>query len=257
MTVFWFRRDLRLHDNVGLYHALKEKGDILPIFIFDTDILDKLPKDDARVNFIHDQLVKMNEKLQSEGSGMNVYHGKPLEIYQSIVEEFEVTAVYTNHDYEPYAQERDHDIQAFLRSKNIEFNTFKDQVIFEKNEITKADGKPYVVYTPYSRKWLEAYTTPEDYDSEGILNSCIKRDHFTFLSLEDIGFEPTSIPVPNFILNPKLIQEYEATRNFPALDQTSKLGPHLRFGTVSVRQMVKQAKKEENPTFLKLSLIHI
>ena len=251
MTIFWFRRDLRLHDNVGLYHALKEKGNILPIFIFDTDILDKLPKDDARVNFIHDQLIKMNATLQSVGSGMNVYHGKPLEVYKSIIEEHDVTAVYTNHDYEPYAQERDDELREFFNTKGIEFSTFKDQVIFEKNEITKADGKPYVVYTPYSRKWMDAYTTPEDYDSENFLDHCVKGGNFTFLSLEDIGFEPTSIPVPNFILNPKLIQEYEETRNFPALDQTSKLGPHLRFGTVSVRQIVRQAKKEENPTFLK------
>lgn len=251
MTLFWFRRDLRLHDNVGLYHALKEKGDVLPIFIFDTEILERLPKDDARVNFIHDQLVKINQELESVGAGLHVYLGKPLEIYKSLTKEFSIEAVYTNHDYEPYALKRDQEIQEFLDSKNIEFKTYKDQVIFEKNEITKADGKPYMVYTPYSRKWLEAYTTPQAYDSENLLDNFTKGKGAKFLSLEDIGFEPTQTPVPNFIVNPKLIQEYEDTRNFPALDQTSKLGPHLRFGTVSVRQMVIKAKKEQNPTFLK------
>jgi len=251
VTIFWFRRDLRLNDNVGLHHALKEKGNVLPIFIFDSEILDKLPKDDARVNFIHDRLSLMNEELKAHGSGLSIYHGKPLEIYQSLVEKYDITSVYTNRDYEPYATSRDQEIGEFLTSKNIEFKTFKDQVIFEMDEVTKADGNPYVVYTPYSRKWLEHYTTPKLSPSEDLLGNCVKSDSFPFLSLSDIGFEPTKIPVPNFIVNPKLIQEYEETRNFPALDQTSRLGPHLRFGSVSVRQMVIQAKKEENPTFLK------
>ncbi len=251
MTVFWFRRDLRLHDNVGLHHALKEKKDVLAIFIFDTNIVNKLPKDDARVNFIHKKIVEINNVLHFKGSGINIYHGKPLEVYQSLVEQLDITAVYTNHDYEPYARDRDQEIKEFLTSQNIDFKSFKDQVIFEKDEITKADGKPYVVYGPYSRKWLEAYTIPEEYNSENLLESFVKGDDFQLLSLKEIGFKTTSCPVSNFILHPKLIREYEETRNFPALEQTSKLGPHLRFGTVSVRQMVKQAKKEENPTFLK------
>ena len=251
MTIFWFRRDLRLHDNVGLFHALKEKGEVKPIFIFDSSILERLPEDDARVNFIHDQLAKIHQELQSTGSGLSIYHGKPIDIYRKLIKEDKISSVYTNHDYEPYALKRDTEVQELLNSEGIEFKTFKDQVIFEKNEITKADGNPYVVYTPYSRKWLEAYSTPQEYNSQELLDGCIKQDNFPFLSLDDIGFTPTQTPVPNFIVNPILIQEYEATRNFPALDQTSKLGPHLRFGAVSVRQMVIQAKKEQNPTFLK------
>jgi deoxyribodipyrimidine photo-lyase len=251
ITIFWFRRDLRLNDNVGLYQALQEKGNVLPIFIFDTEILDKLPKDDARVNFIHDRLSLMNEELKSHGAGLSIYNGKPLEVYKSLIEKYTISAVYTNRDYEPYATSRDQEIGEFLAANNIEFKTFKDQVIFETNEVTKADGNPYVVYTPYSRKWLEHYTTPELSPSEDVLDRCVQNDSFPFLTLADIGFEPTQIPVPNFIVNPKLIQEYEETRNFPALDQTSRLGPHLRFGSVSVRQMVIQAKKEDNPTFLK------
>ncbi len=251
LTIFWFRRDLRLHDNVGLFHALKEKGNVLPIFIFDPEILDKLPKDDSRVNFIHDQLTKMNEELQSYGSGISIHHGKPQEVFSKLIDQYSITSVYTNRDYEPYAIKRDQEISDLLASNNIDFKTYKDQVIFETNEVTKADGNPYVVYTPYSRKWLEQYSTPELAHSEDFLDHCIQDNNLPFLSLKDIGFEPTKIPVPTFIVNPKLIQEYEETRNFPALDQTSRLGPHLRFGTVSVRQMVIQAAKEENPTFLK------
>ncbi len=251
VTLFWFRRDLRFHDNVGLYHALKEYKNVLPIFIFDKEILDKLPQDDARVNFIHKQLNVMNDQLKTVESGMHVFYGKPIEVFQSIIKDWDVTSVYTNHDYEPYAEQRDREIESFLKTKNITFHTYKDQVIFEKDDIIKADGTPYVVYTPYSRKWLENYQTPETTDSENLLEHCIKRKSSSLLSLSDIGFETTQTPVPEYIVSSKLIQEYEDTRNFPALDQTSKLGPHLRFGTVSVREMVKKAKKEDNPTFLK------
>jgi len=251
VTIFWFRRDLRLHDNVGLYYALKENKNVLPIFIFDTEILDKLPKDDARVNFIHDQLIKIDYQLKTIDAGLNIYHGKPQEVFQKILNQYEVNSVYTNHDYEPYARQRDQEINDYLTSKNISLNTYKDQVVFEKSEIAKADGTPYVVYTPYSRKWLETYRKPEVTDSENLLQHCIKNIEFTFLSLQDIGFEVTSTPVPDFTVTPELIQEYEDTRNFPALDSTSKLGPHLRFGTVSVRQKMTKARMEENSTFLK------
>lgn len=251
ITIFWFRRDLRLHDNTGFYQALKKHGNVLPIFIFDTNILDQLPKDDARVNFIHHRLTLMNKKLKSHGTGLGIYHGNPLKIIQSLTEKYPVTAIYTNRDYEPYAEKRDQEVASFLKNRNITFNTYKDQVIFETNDIVKADGTPYVVYTPYARKWLEHYTHPTFFPSEEKLDQCVQHHTLPFLSLQDIGFQPTQIPVTHFTLNSKLIQEYEDTRNFPALDQTSRLGPHLRFGTVSVRQIVIQAKKEENPTFLK------
>ena len=251
ITIFWFRRDLRLHDNTGFYQALKKHGNVLPIFIFDTNILDQLPKDDARVNFIHHRLTLMNKKLKSLGTGLGIFHGNPLEIIQSLTEKYPVTAIYTNRDYEPYAEKRDQEIASFLKDRNITFNTHKDQVIFETNDIVKADGTPYVVYTPYARKWLEYYIHPTLFPSEERLDQCVQHHTLPFLSLQDIGFQSTQIPISDFTLNSALIQEYEDTRNFPALDQTSRLGPHLRFGTVSVRQMVIQAKKEENPTFLK------
>ena len=146
ISIFWFRRDLRLHDNVGLFHALKSEEKILPIFIFDTEILHKLPKDDARVSFIHNELNKMNEHLKSIGKQINIYHGTPKEIFQSLVEEHDLVNVFTNHDYEPYAIQRDLEIEKILASKNIKFQTYKDQVIFERNEITKQDGSLYTLF---------------------------------------------------------------------------------------------------------------
>lgn len=253
ISIFWFRRDLRLHDNKGLFEALKSDTPVLPIFIFDTDILDKLPKDDARVTFIHKTLNTLNEKLKQFGSGLAVYHGKPLEVYKELMSSYTVKAVYTNHDYEPYAKERDQQIGEILKDHGIAFNTFKDQVIFETNEVVKDDGHPYVVYTPYSKKWLEHFkTTPlECFPSEDLLNHSFKSDKLPFLSLEAIGFERTSIPVIDFTLDDNLIDDYEHTRNFPAKESTSRLGPHLRFGTVSIRKIVEQAAQSNNPTFLK------
>ena len=253
ISIFWFRRDLRLHDNVGLFHALQSEEKILPIFIFDTEILHKLPKDDARVSFIHNELNKMNEHLKSIGKKINIYHGTPKEIFQSLVEEHDLVNVFTNHDYEPYAIQRDLEIEKILASKNIKFQTYKDQVIFERNEITKQDGLPYVVYTPYSKKWIEAYRTnkKKNYPSEDLLSQISSESESNNITLEDIGFKQTSVPIQEYIFNSRIINEYEETRNFPALDNTSKLGPHLRFGTVSVRQMVSRASEQENPTFLK------
>tara|TARA_R110001632_G_scaffold63318_2_gene151400 strand:- start:60303 stop:61601 length:1299 start_codon:yes stop_codon:yes gene_type:complete len=253
ISIFWFRRDLRLHDNVGLFHALQSEEKILPIFIFDTEILHKLPKDDARVSFIHNELSKINEHLKTLGKQINIYHGTPKEIFQSLVEEHDLVNVFTNHDYEPYAIQRDLEIEKILASKNIKFQTYKDQVIFERNEITKQDGLPYVVYTPYSKKWLEAYHTnkKKNYPSEDLLSQISSESESNNITLEDIGFKQTLTPIQEYIFNSRIINEYEETRNFPALDNTSKLGPHLRFGTVSVRQMVSRASEQENPTFLK------
>tara|TARA_B100000787_G_scaffold159892_2_gene138431 strand:- start:10575 stop:11873 length:1299 start_codon:yes stop_codon:yes gene_type:complete len=253
ISIFWFRRDLRLHDNVALYNALQSEEKILPIFIFDSNILDRLPKDDARISFIHKELFKMNEHLQSFDSGINMYYGSPKEVFKTLSEKYEIAKVFTNHDYEPYAIKRDLEIEELLTSKDIQFQTYKDQVIFERNEITKKDGNPYVVYTPYSKKWIEAFQQLDDkkYPSEDLLNKVSTEIDIENLTLEDIGFNETSVPIQNYIFNSKIITEYEETRNFPALDSTSRLGPHLRFGTVSIRQMVARASKEENQTFLK------
>ena len=253
ISIFWFRRDLRLHDNKALFHALQSEEKILPIFIFDIDILKKIPKDDARISFIYSELKAMNTHLESFGTEIKMFHGNPKEVFKSLMKNYTIAKVFTNHDYEPYAIKRDLDIKKLVSSNKIDFQTYKDQVIFERNEITKKDGKPYVVYTPYSRKWLEKYETdkPENYPSEDLLDRLYKKTKSETLTLSDIGFIKTNIPIKNYIFNSRIINEYEETRNFPALDNTSKLGPHLRFGTVSVRQMVSRADAHENKIFLK------
>ena len=261
INIFWFRRDLRLEDNCGLFHALTSDTEInstqvkkvLPIFIFDKEILEKLPNDDARVAFIHQQLEKIHHQLKEKGSGLSVYHGNPITIFQELTKNYHIDTVFTNHDYEPYATQRDQEIQNYLASKNIEFKTYKDQVIFEKSEIVKQDQTPYKVYTPYSKKWLEVFALNglEFYPSEEYLQNFIKVDNIHFLSLEDIGFFESSIKVENYTVNSQFIENYEATRNFPAQNSTSKLGSHLRFGTVSIRKIVFGANKNSNITFLK------
>ena len=253
ISIFWFRRDLRLHDNKAFFHALQSEEKILPIFIFDIDILKKIPKNDARISFIFSELKAMNTHLESFETEIKMFHGNPKEIFGSLMKKYNIVKVFTNHDYEPYAIKRDIDIKELLTRSKIDFQTHKDQVIFEKNEITKKDGKPYVVYTPYSKKWLEKYETnkPENYPSEDFLDRLYKKTKSKTLTLSDIGFIETNTPIKNYIFNSRIINEYEETRNFPALDNTSKLGPHLRFGTVSVRQMVSRADAQENKIFLK------
>ncbi|WP_298343807.1 deoxyribodipyrimidine photo-lyase [uncultured Algibacter sp.] len=252
ISIFWFRRDLRLDDNKGFYESLKSESPVLPIFIFDSEILDKLPEDDARVTFIHETLQEMrNALLDKYGSSIGIYHGKPLDIYKKLVENYNITCVYTNHDYEPYSKERDNTIKAFLNEQNIEFKTFKDQVIFEKDDVVKADGNPYVVYTPYMKTWKEKFKSYDlnFYKTKSYLGNLVKNLSLPNLSLSDIGFKISNQKIKSYIVTPNLIQEYEATRNFPAKDSTSRLGPHLRFGTVSVREMIKKAISEKNEIF--------
>ena len=254
VSVFWFRRDLRLDDNVGFLAALKGDSPVLPIFIFDSEILDRLPKDDARITFIHETLQTMRGQLQDEyGSSLALYHGKPENIFNTLLTEYEVQAVYANRDYEPYAKERDENISQILKDNEVAFLTFKDQVIFEKDEIVKDDGDPYVVYTPYKNKWKGAFDPDKhveiQYTSQ-YLDNAIQHSRLPNLSLADIGFEESSIKVPEFTVTPTLIENYEKTRNFPAKENgTSRLGPHLRFGTASVRKMMKKAIAEKNEVF--------
>ncbi len=252
ITLFWFRRDLRLEDNIGLYRALKENNRVLPIFIFDPYILDNLPKDDARVSFIHQSLEEMNNTLKEYGkSGISIYNAKPEHVFKELTETYTINTVYANHDYEPYATDRDNKIKAFLETKGIAFVTCKDQVIFEKSEVVKKDGNPYVVYTPYMRAW-KAKFKKEDADSvatKEFFDHFISDEKLQWLTLKDIGFTPAKQKIKAYNVSATLIQEYEETRNFPAKDATSRLGPHLRFGTVSVRKMVKKAIAEENEIF--------
>ncbi|QCW99732.1 deoxyribodipyrimidine photo-lyase [Aggregatimonas sangjinii] len=254
VSIFWFRRDLRLDDNVGFLASLKGDSPVLPIFIFDKEILDDLPKDDARVTFIHDTLQSMRGQLQEEyDSSLALYYGTPESIFSDLLKEYSVQAVYTNRDYEPYAKKRDEKISKLLKDADVEFLTFKDQVIFEKKEVVKDDGDPYVVYTPYKNKWKGAFNPDEHlvihYTSQ-YLENLIEHSHLPNLSLSDMGFETASIKVPDYTVTPTLIENYEDTRNFPAKENgTSRLGPHLRFGTASVRKMMKKAISEQNEVF--------
>ncbi len=253
ISIFWFRRDLRLNDNHGLFEALSNNTNVLPIFIFDKNILDKLSKNDARVNFIHTQLQKINLQLQEVNSSLHVFYGNPIDIYQELLKKNDIISVYTNRDYEPYASERDKAILELLEKNKILFKSFKDQVIFEENEITKDDGNPYKVYTPYSKKWLSTFT-PEHakpYSSEKLMENFVKIDKHEIISLNEMGFENSTIQIPDYKISSTLINEYEAKRNFPAINATSKLGIHLRFGTISVREAVNEARKSDNITFLK------
>ena len=252
MNIFWFRRDLRLDDNVGLFHALNSDEDVLPIFIFDETILSQLPKDDARVTFIHQQLEKIQNQLLAIGKSLAVFHGNPLEIFIKLIGENQIKTIYTNHDYEPYARKRDLELYHLFKDNNIEFKTSKDQVIFEKSEVVKDDGTPYVVYTPYSNKWKDNFRkiSLACYNSEDYINN-IRLHSYSFLSLHDIGFKTASIKITPYDISNSLIDNYEATRNFPAMNKTSYLGIYLRFGVVSIRKMVAKAIESNNETFLK------
>ncbi len=249
IAFFWFRRDLRLEDNIGLFFALESKYPVIPLFIFDEAILDSLPKNDARVGFIHDSLAAINIKLQEIGSSLLVKKGKTQEVWQQLIQEFDVKEVFFNKDYEPYAIKRDLAICELLAANAINSFSYKDQVIFEEKEITKADGFSYTVYTPFKNKWLEKYNTmapiPE-YDTSRHFSNFLP-SNFEFPTLEQIGFEESAIKViPH---NLKKVANYHETRDFPALDSTTHLSPHLRFGTVSIRKLVNWAANK-NQVFL-------
>lgn len=253
VNIFWFRRDLRLDDNAGFQAALKDKLPVMPIFIFDTEILDKLPEDDARVSFIYETLQKMRSQLQDEyGSSIAMYYGIPKNIFKSLIKDHEIKNVFTNRDYEPYAKDRDAEIKELLEENDIKFHDFKDQVIFEKDEITKQDGGPYVVYTPYKNTWKQKFKNTDltFYYTKRYLDNLIQNSRLPNLSLSDIGFKKSKLTVPDYQVTPGLIKDYEKKRDYPAQEGTSRLGPHLRFGTVSVRQMVREADKYHNNTFL-------
>ena len=251
--MFWFRRDLRLDDNVGLYHAIKNETKVVPIFIFDSDILDRLPKEDPRVCFLHEQIEELNQQLAESNKKIHVYHGKPIDIFRKILSANAVHAVYTNRDYEPYATQRDAEIKALLSEKDIALSTYKDHVIFERDEVVKLDGTPYRVYTPYSRVWLDKFDRQEHLKSHRIddfekLTTLADHNNPT---LTDIGFTTSKIIAPQYDTSDEIIDQYEARRNTPAVAGTSKVGVHLRFGTLSIRKAVAKALESTNQTFLK------
>ena len=252
VSLFWFRRDLRLEDNKALNAALNSGNIVLPLFIFDQEILNKLEVNDARVAFIHQCLESINRKLTALRSGLSVYTGRPSDVFQKLLVEFDLEAVYTNADYEPYALKRDSEISDLLGKHNIPLRTFKDQVIFEPNEVLKGDGQPYLVYTPYMKSWrAKLAETAITIDSEFKGGNLIQRETFPWISLRELGFEKSAITVQNADLSSSLIDNYQANRNTPSKSGTSRLGPHLRFGTVSIRKMIMLGLESKDDTFLK------
>ncbi len=238
MTIFWFRRDLRLFDNTALHNSLKNSKEVQPIFIFDSEIIDELEKNDPRLNFIYDELLKINNELKKFNSSLKIYQGKPLEIINEIITSYKITSFYFNKDYEPYAIKRDNEISKLLADNHINLYTFKDQVIFEENEVVKNDGLPYTVFTPFKNKWLHKFNENKIVINTNSENSNLKNSNHKFPSREDISLIKSIITVPNFDI--EMVSDYDKTRNFPGLDATSKIGPHLRFGTLSIRQIVKK-----------------
>jgi len=250
-NIFWFRRDLRLHDNHGLFQSLQSDNKIIPIFIFDTEIISKLKKDDHRVSFIHQTLNDMNEQLKKKGKSMLVLHGNPEDIFKKLFSEYDIKKVYTNHDYEPYAIRRDERIQEICIEHGVIFESFKDQVIFEKKEIVKDDGTPYLVYTPYKDKWRSMVRPEQDFKhfhSEHFLEN-IHTSNTQLPSLDEIGFTKSEILVPSYLLDVNLLDKYKDTRDYPAQQGTSMLSTYLRFGLVSVREIMRKAYHHPSVTF--------
>lgn len=245
-TLFWFRRDLRLFDNAGLFNALKHEENVLPIFIFDTQILKQLPQADLRVQFIHDTVAELKKELQERKCDLLVEQGTPQEVFEKLFEKYPVKAVYTNHDYEPYARARDEKIAKICAQRKVQFKSFKDQTIFEKSEIVTDQENPYTVYTPYKKKWLNAlspfYLKSYPVDLYEINFAKIKPSAIP--SLASLGFKSQDFIFPESAVSASILKGYAKNRDFPALDHgTSHLGLHLRFGTVSIRELAREAKK--------------
>lgn len=245
ISIFWFRRDLRLHDNAGLYHALESGNPVLPIFIFDKNILDKLEnKKDRRVEFIHNIIFEIQSELVKLGSNLLVKYGSPEEIFPVLLNEYDVSSIYSNHDYEAYAHDRDNSVREYAMSEGVDFQTFKDQVIFEKTEILSGGGTPYTVFTPYSRKWKEKLSDfyLKSYPNENYSDNYLKTNKTPIPSLAEMGFEKTENHFPSKQIRESIVKNYAEKRNFPAIEGTSRLSVHLRFGTVSIRELARKAK---------------
>ena len=255
ISIFWFRRDLRLEDNTGLNRALESGHPVLALFIFDDEILRELPADDPRVVFIYETLLEMDGQLKKWGSSLKILKGSPLQVWSEILDEYDIKEVFTNRDYEPYAISRDKSVEDLLSQKGIAFKTFKDQVIFEGNEVLKDDGKPYHVFTPYKNKWLRKFSDSGFKVGEAVRQEVSVGDYraqfvqrtFDFPSMEVLGLKEASIKVRPYELS--IAGSYDKNRDYPAIDGTSHLGPHLRFGTVSIRKII-QALDPSHEVFL-------
>lgn len=244
VNLVWLRRDLRLHDHAALYHALKAGLPVVPLFIFDRHILDKLEdKDDRRVTFIHQAIAALKSSLQQMGTDIEVHYGTPEAIFPLLLEKYNVRKVFVNHDYEPYALRRDSTIAAILKQHGVEMYSYKDQVIFEKDEVLKDDGKPYTVFTPYSRKWKAKLNDfyLRSYPTEKYFSAFLRMPALPLITLEEMGFIPVQQTFPSPVVKEELLRRYKEQRDYPAIEGTSRLSVHLRFGTISIRELAKKA----------------
>ncbi len=253
VSIFWFRRDLRLEDNAGLYHALKSGHPVQPVFIFDTNILDELEdKADQRLTFIYEALARIQEQLVKLGATLDVRHGQPETVFQALEKYYDIQSIFLNQDYEPYARKRDNAIYSYFKEKGTSVRGFKDQVIFEKNEVLKNDGKPYTIYTPYANKWL-SLVTPfflKSYPTKKYRNNFHKRSETKLPSLQKLGFKNTHSSFPSPDPESGLTKDYDKTRDIPGIKGTTRISVHLRFGTISIRKLVTRTSKL-NHTYLK------
>ena len=255
LSICWLRRDLRLHDNAALYHALKSGQSVLPVFIFDKNILDQLEdRADRRVEFLVQEVNRLHDELKKMGSTIIVRYGKPLDVWRELTGQYEIEEVFTNHDYEVYAKDRDRDVGNLLAEGGIGFHTYKDQTIFERDEVLSGSNTPYTVFTPYSKNWhgklnefyLKSYPTEDYFDNFHKAKGSKER----VPTLADMDFESVGEPFPDRTVSDKLLDHYNKTRDFPAQDGTSELSMHLRFGTISIRDLARQAHDANDKTFL-------
>ncbi len=253
LNFFWFRRDLRLHNNTALFNALKSGLPVQCVFIFDRNILDKLESDtDARVNFIHRELVNISHKLKEYGSSLIICFDKPENAWRELITRFPVHAIYCNRDYEPYALQRDKRIKALASEKNIAFNTFKDHVLIEPGDVLKSDGSPYTVYTPYRNACTKFFSKNllASSGSEHLLDNLNKTTFEPVMALGSMGFKHNPVQYPDRKIDEDIIAGYRGHRDFPGKQGTSKLSLHLRFGTISIRDVAKKAQKHKSDVFM-------
>jgi len=255
IAIHWMRRDLRLQDNRALLAALSEGNPVQVVFIFDRMILDRLENTrDRRVAFIHQELTKIDIQLRSFGGRLLVGYGNPMDVWREWIKAFQsnhidVQSIHIGRDYEPYAQTRDRELADFFESSGVAFKGVKDHVIFEKSEVTKDDGNPYTVFTPYSKKWRSLLRI-SDYDeapSLGGLNTSTilpstAIDWPEIPSLESMGFSWSSASIETFperTISKEILRNYGEHRDIPSIKGTSRLSVHLRFGTISIREALR------------------
>ena len=247
-VVFWFRRDLRFDDNTGLIEALSQKENVIPLFIFDELIVNELPQDDPRINFIYESLQGLDDKLKEHGSGIMIKKGDPFLVWKELLQSEKISKVYSNKDYEPYARERDENIKQLCKDASVDFYQFKDQVIFEESEVVKDNMEPYHVFTPYKNKWLKKFE-PVQFEKPLDFKKFVQQS-LSFPSLKELGFSSSNQKVRDYDLSQ--MEQYELNRNFPFKSGGTYLGPHLRFGTVSVRKIVEKVRLSSDVLFSEL-----